>query len=117
MLGDSTPAAGDRDQLTLLKAVADPTRLAVLELLAGRGQRCHCELEEELAVATSRLSFHLRVLREAGLVRAVRCGRRVGYHLADDAHERLVAALPTAPVPQQVAVGAGGDHRLVGATR
>jgi ArsR family transcriptional regulator, arsenate/arsenite/antimonite-responsive transcriptional repressor len=81
-------------RLQLLKAVADPTRLAVLDTLAAEGARCHCELEVELDVPANRLSFHLKVLRDAGLVRANRQGRRVRYCLEYGAIEAVRAALP-----------------------
>ena len=48
-------------------------------------------------VAANLLSYHLKVLRDAGLVTTARRGRWVDYSLAPDAHERLAAALPTAP--------------------
>lgn len=81
-------------RVELLKAVADPTRLQVLELLAHLGPRCHCELEQQLGVAASRLSFHLRVLRERGLVTTRRDGRLVLYHLAPDGLAAVHDALP-----------------------
>ena len=51
----------------LFHALSDETRLAILEMLRD-GERCVCELQTELDAAQSRLSFHLRVLKEAGLV-------------------------------------------------
>jgi ArsR family transcriptional regulator len=54
-------------------------------------------------VAPNVLSYHLKVLREAGLVTAAKRGRWVDYTLAADAAERLRLALPTAdatPAPQ-----------------
>jgi ArsR family transcriptional regulator len=83
------------DRLELLRAVADPTRLAVLDSLAADGARCHCDLEVELGVPASRLSFHLKVLRDVGLVRANRAGRRVRYCIEPTAVAALRAALPT----------------------
>ena len=83
----------DPDRLARLKAVADPTRLAVLDAL-GAGGRCHGELEAALEVPANRLSFHLRVLREAGLVTATRCGRWVRYHLDVDGLAALHRDLP-----------------------
>ncbi len=77
-----------------LKAVADPTRLQVLELLSDRGEHCHCELEELLRIPANRLSFHLRVLRDCGLVGSRRHGRRVYYHVHPGALERLRGLLP-----------------------
>lgn len=75
--------------------MADETRLRILELL-GDGDRCVCELREEIDVAANLLSYHLKVLRDAGLVSAHRRGRWVDYRLEDDALERLRSALPTA---------------------
>ncbi len=90
-----TPAFRDVDnRLRLLKAVADPSRLAILDRLTDCGDRCHCDLEEDLDIPANRMSFHLKVLREAGLVTPVRDGRRVRYLLADGAVELLHAALP-----------------------
>ncbi len=48
-------------------ALSDETRLHIVWLLAG-GERCVCDLQEALDAAQSRLSFHLKTLREAGLV-------------------------------------------------
>ncbi len=82
------------DRVEALKAVADPTRLQVLELLSDEGEHCHCELEEVLGAPANRLSFHLRVLRESGLVGSRRNGRRVYYHVHPGALERLRELLP-----------------------
>ena len=72
----------------LLKALADPIRLQVIEAL-GQGERCVCELTEELGVAQSKLSFHLKVLREAGLLADRQSGRWVYYQLQPEALESL----------------------------
>ena len=55
-------------------ALADEKRLAILARLTG-GERCVCELAEAAEVGQSLLSFHLRVLKDAGLVRVRRVGR------------------------------------------
>lgn len=73
-------------------ALSDPTRLRVLGLLAG-GEHCVCELMSELDIAQSRLSFHLRVLREGGFVTARRDGQWMYYTLERDALEGLVDVL------------------------
>ena len=67
----------------LLKALAAPVRLAVVEQLAA-GPRCVHELVDHLVVPQPLLSQHLRVLRGAGLVTAGRRGREVEYSLADE---------------------------------
>lgn len=65
-------------------ALADPTRLAVLDLLRD-GERCVCDLTAALGATQSRLSFHLKVLKDAGLVLDRPDGRWVHYRLAPDA--------------------------------
>ena len=81
----------------MLKAVADPVRWAVLAMLAD-APRCVCKLQEQIPIAGNLLSYHLKVLREAGLVTTSRRGRWVDYALAHDAAERMRAALPGAQV-------------------
>lgn len=72
----------------LLKALADPIRLQVIEALGG-GERCVCELTEALGLAQSKLSFHLKVLKEAGLLVDRQSGRWVYYQLQPEALEQL----------------------------
>jgi ArsR family transcriptional regulator len=64
----------------LFHALSDETRLGIVARLAG-GERCVCELTDALDAAQSRLSFHLRTLREAGIVTARREGRWMYYAL------------------------------------
>ncbi|SEJ39013.1 ArsR/SmtB family transcription factor [Demequina mangrovi] len=81
------------DAVALLQAAADPVRWTVLERLAA-GPRCVCDLQEHLDVSSTLLSYHLRILRDAGLVTTSRRGRWIDYALAPDASSRLTAALP-----------------------
>lgn len=64
-------------------ALSDETRLGILARLT-HGERCVCELTDELDAAQSRLSFHLKVLKEAGLVSDRREGRWMYYTLNPD---------------------------------
>lgn len=70
------------------QALSDPKRLRVLDLLR-EGERCVCELTEALDVSQSLLSFHLKTLKEAGLVEDRRDGRWVYYSLATEPLEGL----------------------------
>jgi ArsR family transcriptional regulator len=83
--------------VALFHALSDATRLSILEMLRG-GERCVCELQDELDAAQSRLSFHLRVLKEAGLVSDRREGRWAYYSIVPDAlaevHDLAVALQP-----------------------
>ena len=67
----------------LFHALSDETRLAVLDMLRG-GERCVCDLQDALDAAQSRLSFHLKVLKEAGLVQDRREGRWAYYSLVPE---------------------------------
>lgn len=67
----------------LFHALSDETRLAIVELLAD-GERCVCELQDALDAAQSRLSFHLKVLKDAALVTDRREGRWSYYALRAD---------------------------------
>lgn len=96
MLVSKTDAEATRhleSALPLLRAAADPVRWTVLQILASR-QACVCDLQEHVPIAANLLSYHLKVLREADLVRTTRRGRWIDYCLAEDALERLHAALP-----------------------
>jgi len=83
--------------MAVLQAVADPVRWTVLEMLA-EAPRCVCKLQEQIPIAGNLLSYHLKVLREAGLVTTSRRGRWIDYTLAEDAPQRMRAALPGALV-------------------
>ncbi|HST07105.1 MAG TPA: metalloregulator ArsR/SmtB family transcription factor [Gemmatimonadaceae bacterium] len=76
----------------LFHALSDETRLEIIQLLR-KGERCVCELTDSLDAAQSRLSFHLRVLRDAGLVRDRKDGRWVHYELEPDAFEEIETLL------------------------
>ena len=105
-MADTSPAsAGDTGPggAALLAVVADPSRYALLQALSA-GTTCVCKLQEQVPIAPNLLSYHLKVLREAGLITAAKRGRWVDYTLAGDAAHRLHAALPTPP-----ACSAGGE--------
>jgi ArsR family transcriptional regulator, arsenate/arsenite/antimonite-responsive transcriptional repressor len=78
---------------SLFGALSDPIRLRILDSLSG-DQRCVCTLQETVDIAPNLLSYHLRVLREAGLVEANRRGRWIDYRITPLASDAVVAALP-----------------------
>jgi ArsR family transcriptional regulator len=67
----------------LFHALSDATRLSILQRLR-LGERCVCDLTDALDAAQSRLSFHLKVLKDAGLVTDRRDGRWMYYTLNTD---------------------------------
>jgi ArsR family transcriptional regulator len=80
-------------RVQVLGALGDPIRLRILDLL-GAGERCVCDLQETVGIAPNLLSYHLRVLREAGLVTTSRRGRWIDYRLVEDASRLVGDALP-----------------------
>lgn len=96
------PMAGstDIDSISLegsaagFAALADPIRLAVLERLEDGAEHCVCELLRDSGVAANLLSYHLAVLRRAGLVATRRRGRWVDYRLVPEVLAELRRAVP-----------------------
>ncbi len=66
---------------TVLKALGEPTRLKIVKLLSVR-ELCVCELEAVLGISQPRISQHLRVLKEAGIVNERKERQRSFYSLA-----------------------------------
>ena len=83
----------------LFQALSDRTRFSILQRLR-LGERCVCDLTDAMDAAQSRLSFHLKVLKDAGLVIDRREGRWMYYALNTDTLAEvgeLVDALAAAP--------------------
>jgi ArsR family transcriptional regulator, arsenate/arsenite/antimonite-responsive transcriptional repressor len=83
----------------LFHALSDRTRLAILERLR-LGERCVCDMTDMLDAAQSRLSFHLKVLKDAGLVTDRREGRWMYYTLNPEALDEvgeLIEGLASTP--------------------
>ena len=74
----------------LFHALSDETRLEIVQMLS-HGERCVCELQDTLDAAQSRLSFHLKTLKEAGLVTDRKEGRWMYYALNAAALEKVSA--------------------------
>ena len=72
--------ASSATTIAKFKALSDPLRLEVIELLRSQ-EMCVCDLCDRLDVAQSKLSFHLKTLREAGLISARQDGRWIYYRL------------------------------------
>lgn len=90
------PALSDDDRAKLasrFKALADPTRVAIVNRLAGADEICVCVFVEELGLAQPTVSHHLRILREAGLVEVDRRGTWAFYRLVPEAVDELGFAL------------------------
>lgn len=87
--------AGAEEMATLFKAVADPVRLRLLSLIACHpgGESCVCDLTPEFDMTAPSISYHLKVLREAGLINSERRGTWVYYRVMPQAMARMSAVL------------------------
>jgi DNA-binding transcriptional ArsR family regulator len=88
--GSSLLLVGDR-----LRALADPTRLALAAALAEADELCVCDLAWIVERSQALVSHHLRTLRAAGLVESRRDGKMVLYTLTAPARALLEASLAT----------------------
>jgi ArsR family transcriptional regulator len=92
------------DVVETLKALADPTRLRILELLKSKGRSCceliarsepglcACDIESAVGLSQAAVSHHMGLLRRAGLVRAEKRGRWMYY----SRNETAIAAVADA---------------------
>jgi len=71
------------------RALADPTRLEIVNRLACCDECCVCDLNAAFDLAQPTISHHLKVLRDAGLVSATRRGTWAYYRLEQDAVDEL----------------------------
>ncbi len=98
----------DGELVGALKALADPTRLKILELLKSRGRSCcdliarsepglcACDIEEAVELSQAAVSHHMGLLRRAGLVNAEKRGRWIYYSRNEAALAGLTDAIARA---------------------
>lgn len=85
--------AADEELAAFAKALGHPVRVRILRMLARRNARMCSHIVDELPLAQSTVSEHLRILRTAGLVQVNESGPRVGYCIVPSALKRLKALL------------------------
>jgi ArsR family transcriptional regulator, arsenate/arsenite/antimonite-responsive transcriptional repressor len=89
---DALVATSVDPEVRFLQALADPVRLSIVRQIAACDDGvCACDFVECCAVSQPTISHHLRVLREAGVVRSERQGANIVYSLADDFERRWTA--------------------------
>ncbi len=79
--------------LQVLSALAEPTRLGAVRMLSDGGEHCVCELMRQLLASQSRMSRHMQVLKQAGLVIDRRDAQWVRYRLNPDLAPEIRAIL------------------------
>lgn len=78
-----TDRVGMDDFVRVMKALSDPGRVRILKLLSA-GELCACQIISGLGLAQPTVSRHMRLLADAGLVRARKAGAWVHYRLAGE---------------------------------
>lgn len=106
-MATTTPPTADTDLPGRFQALSDGKRLRILEMLRD-GEKCVCDLTEALDAGQSLLSFHLKSLKEAGLVNDRRDGRWVYYSLDRGGLERLRDELDALASDASPSEGSGG---------
>jgi ArsR family transcriptional regulator, arsenate/arsenite/antimonite-responsive transcriptional repressor len=87
-------AVHERDQLAAkFRALADPTRVAIINCLSAADEVCVCNLTETFELSQPTISHHLKILRDAGLVESSRRGTWAYYRLVPEAIAELRRAL------------------------
>lgn len=81
----------DDELAKLAKAIGHPARVRILRMLSRKEARVCSQIVDELPLAQSTVSEHLRILKDAGLVRSSQDGPRIGYCINYDTLRKLKA--------------------------
>lgn len=89
------------EQAKVFKALCDERRLRILELLKN-GEECACVLGEQLDMAQSSLSYHMKILCESGIVDSRQDGKWTHYKISEKGSELAVKLLKSITTPSTV---------------
>lgn len=76
----------------IFKALCDETRVSIIQYLQS-GEKCACNISEELDIAQSKLSYHMKILCESGLVESWYVGKWTHYQISQQGSEAATALL------------------------
>lgn len=82
-------AYGYAEYIPVLKALADETRLKIIDMLSC-GELCACKILEQFSITQPTLSYHMKILTECGLVAARREGAWMHYSLCSERTKELL---------------------------
>lgn len=91
----------------LFFALSDKTRLRIVRILLDYPEICVCQFQNIFKVSQPKISFHLRILRDAGIIQGQKKGRWTYYHLGDipECFLDLIKELPSESINQHCEVG------------
>ena len=87
------PATAAAEVADRFRALADPTRVAIVNRLSTADELCVCDLTAAFELSQPTISHHLKVLRDSGLVESTRRGTWAYYRLVPEAVQALRGAL------------------------
>ncbi len=65
----------------IFKGLCDPTRVSIIKLLIN-GEQCNCNLSDKLDIAQSKLSYHMKILCESGIIECRHAGKWSHYRIS-----------------------------------
>ncbi|MFI3177339.1 MAG: metalloregulator ArsR/SmtB family transcription factor [Eubacteriales bacterium] len=80
------------DVAIVFKALCDETRVSIIQFL-GDGERCACDISEALNIAQSKLSYHMKILCESGLVESWYVGKWTHYQISEVGSKTAITLL------------------------
>ncbi len=78
-----------KETTNLLKALADEHRLKIIDMLSCCGELCVCDLTKQLNLSQPNMSHHLKILKNADLIKATKYGRWVHYDLNEEQIKKM----------------------------
>lgn len=93
----------DNQLIAALRAIADPTRLKILQTLKQKGRcsigkpvgMCACDIEQQIKLSQPTISHHMAVLKKAGLIHAQKQGLWMWYRRSEKSLRQLADAIST----------------------
>ncbi|MFZ5969262.1 MAG: ArsR/SmtB family transcription factor [Bacillota bacterium] len=87
-----------REQVEILKALADESRLKIIQMLSC-GELCACDIQENLSLTQPTISHHMKVLQQVDLIKVEKRGKWVFYSINQDLVEELCSFLKQVSQP------------------
>ena len=83
-----------KDVSKIFKALCDPQRVEIIKILKN-GESCACHLSERTNIAQSKLSYHMKILCESGLIECWYIGKWTHYKISDEGSQNSIEILTT----------------------
>lgn len=91
-VNDTIDTTNHTKNATVFKALCDPKRLAILEILR-KGEHCACDIIDEMGIAQSALSYHMKILVESTIVESWQVGKWTHYKISQQGKSNALSLL------------------------